>query len=82
MPAKPYYQDDAVLIYHADCRDILPAIPDGSIDLVLHCFHIRLLPRKRASRVGGGYFGPGAYQASAFVFHPPKIALWGSSYVK
>ncbi len=32
---KPYYRDDAVVIYHADCRDILPLIPDKSIDLVL-----------------------------------------------
>jgi DNA modification methylase len=32
---KPYYQDDAVIIYYADCRDILPSIPDKSIDLVL-----------------------------------------------
>lgn len=31
----PYYQDDAVVIYHADCREILPLIPDKSIDLVL-----------------------------------------------
>jgi DNA modification methylase len=35
LPDKPYYQDDAVLIYNADCRDILPLIPDKSIDLVL-----------------------------------------------
>ena len=32
---KPYYQDKWVTIYHADCRDILPLIPDKSIDLVL-----------------------------------------------
>lgn len=32
---KPYYSDSAVAIYHADCRDILPLIPDKSIDLVL-----------------------------------------------
>ena len=32
---KPYYADDAVCIVHADCRDILPLIPDKSIDLVL-----------------------------------------------
>jgi site-specific DNA-methyltransferase (adenine-specific) len=30
-----YYSDDAVYIIHADCRDILPLIPDKSIDLVL-----------------------------------------------
>jgi site-specific DNA-methyltransferase (adenine-specific) len=32
---KPYFRDDAVVIYHADCRDILPLIPTDSIDLVL-----------------------------------------------
>jgi len=31
---NPYYQDDAVVIYHADCRDILPQLPDKSIDLL------------------------------------------------
>lgn len=29
----PYYQDDAVTIYHADCRNILPELP--KVDLVL-----------------------------------------------
>ena len=32
---KPYYRDDAVAIYHADCREILPLIPDKSVDLLL-----------------------------------------------
>ena len=32
---QSYYQDDAVYIIHADCRDILPLLPDKSIDLVL-----------------------------------------------
>jgi site-specific DNA-methyltransferase (adenine-specific) len=33
LPENPYYQDDAVLIYNADCREILPDLP--KVDLVL-----------------------------------------------
>jgi len=37
LPAKDkiYYQDDSVVIYCADCREILPLFPDKSFDLVL-----------------------------------------------
>ena len=37
LPAKDklYYLEDGIAIYCADCRDILPLIPDKSIDLVL-----------------------------------------------
>lgn len=32
---KPYYERDGIVIYHADCREILPLLEPGSIDLVL-----------------------------------------------
>ena len=31
----PYYEQDGITIYHADCRDILPLLEPGSVDLVL-----------------------------------------------
>ena len=32
---KPYYDHAGITIYHADCRGILPQLPDESVDLVL-----------------------------------------------
>lgn len=35
MLPKPYYEDEQATIYLADCRDILPLLEPGSVDLVL-----------------------------------------------
>ena len=32
---KPYYEDGAVTIYHADCREVLPGFESASIDMVM-----------------------------------------------
>lgn len=32
---KPYYSHNGITIYHADCREVLPSLPDNSVDLVL-----------------------------------------------
>lgn len=35
MAMKPYYDHAGITIYHGDCREILPQLPDKSVDLVL-----------------------------------------------
>jgi adenine-specific DNA-methyltransferase len=32
---EPYYDRDGFTLYHDDCRNVLPLIPSGSVDLVL-----------------------------------------------
>lgn len=32
---EAYYQDESVYIIHGDCREVLPLLPTGSIDLVM-----------------------------------------------
>ncbi len=32
---RPYFERDGITIYHADCRDVLPTLEPGSVDLVL-----------------------------------------------
>jgi site-specific DNA-methyltransferase (adenine-specific) len=49
LPA-PYYRDDAVTIYHGDCREILPQLP--MVDLVLTD-----PPYEVHAGKGGGCFG-------------------------
>ncbi len=31
----PYYDEDGITIYHADCADVLPLVPPEDVDLVL-----------------------------------------------
>jgi len=32
---RPFFQADEVSLYHGDCRDVLPELPAGSVDLLL-----------------------------------------------
>src|SRR5690606_8860147 len=35
MSIQPYYSHNGITIYHGDCREVLPGIRAGSVDLVL-----------------------------------------------
>ena len=32
---RPYYENEQVVIYHGDCREIIPTLPSQSVDLLL-----------------------------------------------
>ena len=34
VPFEPYYKDDHCTIYNADCRQVLDALPEDSIELI------------------------------------------------
>jgi site-specific DNA-methyltransferase (adenine-specific) len=57
---KPYYQDDAVTIYHGDCREILPQINEG-INLIVTSPPYDSLRR---------------YEGFVFDFEPMPVLLW------
>ena len=35
MTLQPYYEHGGVTIYNGDCLDVLPRLPDNSVDLIL-----------------------------------------------
>ena len=52
----PYYQDDAVTIYHGDCREILPLIQDVDLVVTSPPYNMGLVPGGN----GRGMYRPGA----------------------
>ena len=83
---KPYYQDSAVTIYNADCREILPFFPDKSFDLVLTD-----PPYGLNTKMNGGSWGNTAKNPDEFCWDylNPEVVLglvkmtaiiWGGNY--
>jgi site-specific DNA-methyltransferase (adenine-specific) len=66
MPVKPYYEQDGITIYRADCREILPSLSDKSVDFIFtdppygHTENGSLAQRREA--VLGWQDGEGVYR--------------------
>ena len=82
---EPYFRDDAVVIYHADCHDILPKLPE--VDLVLtdppYGMNYQHGARKGGVRLGmdeehvigdDGRFDPRPLLSF------PRVILWGANH--
>jgi hypothetical protein len=87
---KPYYQDDAVTIYHGDCREIMPQLP--KVDLVVTdppygmARHGRYQCGKnsgfhpagfRSNRFGETVFGDDVPFDPSFLLGFNEVILWG-----
>jgi DNA modification methylase len=35
MSLKPYYEQDGITIYHGDCREVMPCVPDASVSAIV-----------------------------------------------
>lgn len=59
--SRPYYEDDAVTIYHGDCLDILPELSDVDLFFTSPPYNLGTHPSGRGSgmHVGSGYTANG-----------------------
>jgi DNA modification methylase len=71
---KPYYQDDAVTIYHGDCRDILPLLPKVDLVLTDPPYGIGESSKKHESR--GKLCNAGGYGQSDWDDRPIPQGIW------
>ncbi len=87
---KPYFERDGIVIYHADCRDVLPTLEPGSVDLVLTDPPYGMSWDGRVTRGPNGTGKAGATRhygttihGDAEPFDPspwlgfPRVILWG-----
>ena len=68
MTPEPYYRDDAVTIYHGHCEDVLPALVDDPVDII-----VTSPPYNMGLSPGGGGTLAGSSGGMACTFLVPPI---------
>src|SRR5258708_7075477 len=87
---EPYYQDSAVMIYHGDCREILPELPKIDFVLTDPPYGINYKPRggnniassihQKRRRASGSVHGDTQPFDPTFLLSFPHIALFGAQH--
>lgn len=86
MSLEPYYQDDAVTIYHVDCRALLPCLPKIAVVISDPPYGIAHRRGVCSSRGKGVTLGAGGIEGDIYPFNPalllgfPEQILWGANY--
>lgn len=77
---KPYYQDDAVTLYHGDCRTVLPTLGDASVESVVTDPPYELAFMGRRWDASGVAFDPAVWSECLRVLKPGghMLAFGGS----
>lgn len=81
---KPYYEHGGITIYHGDCREVLPALAPGSVDLVLSDPPYGIdYDASTSSQRGITKFAQIAGDTEQFDAEPflsfPDVLLWGAN---
>lgn len=91
MSLQPYYEDEAVTIYNADCREVLPELEHKSVGLLLtdppYGIGYEMKPvvvgKGHRRRLRGGklpIFGDAAPFDPEHVLQFPRVVLWGANW--
>ena len=80
----PYYTDDLVTIYNADCRDVLPSIDPATVDLLLtdppYGMHLDTDNTSRGGRAYDRVHGDDEPFDPAPLLRYGRCVLWGANY--
>ena len=81
---KPYYSEGGIEIYQGDCRDILPTLEPGSVDLVLtdppYGIGYRTPPSSQRPKSGMRLEGDAEPFDPTHLLHFPRLAVFGANH--